>query len=70
MVSVLSEVSGSVWKIEVRIGQAVAQGDPLVIIESMKMEIPVEAPVGGTVAEIRVAEGEPIAEGAVVVVLR
>jgi acetyl-CoA carboxylase biotin carboxyl carrier protein len=69
MTAVFSEVSGSVWKIEVQVGQQVAEGDLLVIVESMKMEIPVEAPVGGTVTEIRVAEGEPIAEGAVVVML-
>jgi biotin carboxyl carrier protein len=47
----------------------VAAGDALVIVESMKMEIPIEAPAAGTVTEVRVAEGERIAEGAVVVVL-
>jgi biotin carboxyl carrier protein len=53
----------------VSVGQRVAAGDALVIVESMKMEIPVEAASAGTVAEIRVAQGERIAEGAVVVVL-
>jgi biotin carboxyl carrier protein len=62
-------VAGSVWKVEVTVGQAVAAGDALVIVESMKMEIPVEAPAAGTVAEIRVAEGDRVAEGAVVVTL-
>lgn len=66
---VCSEVAGSVWKIEVSVGQRVAAGDALVIVESMKMEIPIEAASAGTVAEIRVAQGERIAEGAVVVVL-
>jgi biotin carboxyl carrier protein len=53
----------------VSVGQAVAAGDALVIVESMKMEIPVEAPAAGTVAEIRVAEGDRVAEGAIVVTL-
>ena len=69
MVEVCSEVSGSVWKIECEVGQAVSEGDTLVIVESMKMEIPVEAPAAGTVAEIRVAEGDRVAEGAIVVTL-
>jgi biotin carboxyl carrier protein len=66
MALVRSEVAGNVWKIAVAVGQAVAVGDVLVIIESMKMEIPVEAPAAGTVRAIRVAEGEAVAEGAVV----
>lgn len=66
MAQVRTEVAGSVWKVEVAVGQAVAEGDVLVIIESMKMEIPVEAPAAGTVRALRVAEGEPVAEGAVV----
>jgi biotin carboxyl carrier protein len=69
MTAVRTEVAGSVWKVEVAVGQPVAEGDALVIVESMKMEIPVEAPRAGTVAEIRVAEGERVAEGAVVVTL-
>lgn len=63
MKKVLSEVSGSVWKVEVAVGQVVAAGDTLLIVESMKMEIPVEAPVGGTVTEVLVAEGEAVADG-------
>lgn len=66
MAQVRTEVAGNVWKVEVAIGQAVAAGDVLVIIESMKMEIPVEAPAAGTVRALRVAEGDPVAEGAVV----
>jgi biotin carboxyl carrier protein len=69
MTAVRTEVAGSVWKVEVTVGQAVAAGDALLIVESMKMEIPVEAPASGTVAEIRVAEGDRVAEGAVVVTL-
>lgn len=59
-----SEVAGNVWKIEVAPGQAVAEGDVLIIIESMKMEIPIEAPRAGKVATIHVAQGEAIKEGA------
>ena len=66
---VLSEVSGTVWKVEVAVGQTVAEGDTLVIVESMKMEIPVSAPKAGTVAEIRTAEGEPVADGQLLVIL-
>ena len=64
-----SEVSGSVWKIEVAIGQKVAEGDILMLIESMKMEIPVVAERAGTVAAILVAEGDAIIEGQSVVTL-
>jgi acetyl-CoA carboxylase biotin carboxyl carrier protein len=66
---VRSEIAGSVWKIEVAVGDAVAEDDPLLILESMKMEIPLLAPRAGVVKEILVAEGEPIAEGVVAVIL-
>ena len=66
---VRSEIAGSVWKIEVAIGDEVAEEDPLLILESMKMEIPLLAPRAGTVKEILVAEGEAIAEGDVAVIL-
>jgi biotin carboxyl carrier protein len=57
-----SDIAGSVWKIETKAGQAVAEGEVLMILESMKMEIPVEAPAAGVVAEILVAAGQAIAE--------
>jgi biotin carboxyl carrier protein len=66
---VAAEIAGNVWKIETRVGAEVAQEDVLLILESMKMEIPVEAPRAGRVAEVRVAEGDSIEEGAVLVVL-
>jgi acetyl-CoA carboxylase biotin carboxyl carrier protein len=66
---VRSEIAGSVWKIEVAVGDTVAEEDPLLILESMKMEIPLLAPRAGVVKEILVAEGEPIAEGVVAVIL-
>lgn len=64
-----SEVTGNVWKVEVAAGQAVAEGDVLVIVESMKMEIPIEAPRAGKVAAIHVAEGESVREGALAIEL-
>jgi acetyl-CoA carboxylase biotin carboxyl carrier protein len=67
--NVLAQITGTVWKIEVQPGQAVREGDALVILESMKMEIPVEAPAAGKVTEIKVKEGDPVQEGAVLAVL-
>ena len=66
---VATEVAGKVWKIEAAIGQSVAAEDTLIIIESMKMEIPVVAPRAGVVSEIMVREGDPVAEGQIVAVL-
>ncbi len=64
-----AQITGSVWKIEKAVGDTVAEGDVLIILESMKMEIPVEAPCGGRVAEIRVEEGASVEEGAVLAVI-
>ena len=64
-----SEVAGTVWKIEVRVGDVVAEDQTLLIIESMKMEIPVGAPRAGTVLQLLVAEGEAVAEGQDVAVI-
>lgn len=58
-----SPVVGTVWKIDVAIGESVGEGDVIVILESMKMEIPVEAETAGTIAEILVEEGDAVAEG-------
>jgi acetyl-CoA carboxylase biotin carboxyl carrier protein len=66
---VKSEIAGSVWKIEVAVGDRVAADDPLIILESMKMEIPLVAPRAGTVKQILVSEGEQVAEGDDAVVL-
>jgi acetyl-CoA carboxylase biotin carboxyl carrier protein len=68
-IRVRSEISGSVWKIEVKIGDRVDEEAPLLILESMKMEIPLLAPGAGIVKEIRVKEGDAIAEGDVAVIL-
>jgi acetyl-CoA carboxylase biotin carboxyl carrier protein len=64
-----AQITGNVWKIEKAVGDAVEEGETLIILESMKMEIPVEAPCGGTLAEIRVAEGQSVEEGAVLAVI-
>ena len=68
-IRVRSEIAGSVWKIEVAVGDLVAEDDALVILESMKMEIPLVAPRSCVVREILVAEGEAIAEGDIAVIL-
>ncbi len=68
-IEVEAQITGSVWRIETSIGSDVEEDDVLLIIESMKMEIPVEAPEAGRVAEIRVQEGQAIEEGHVLVVL-
>lgn len=60
-----SHVSGTVWKIERQIGDALAAGDTVMVIESMKMEIPVEAPTAGTLVKLLVAEGDAVTEGQV-----
>ena len=64
-----SEVQGSVWKVEVAVGDRVASGDVLLILESMKMEIPVEAPVDGVVVEFKVTPEEAVEEDQVLVVV-
>lgn len=69
MTEVLSEMVANVWKVLVSPGDAVSAGDPLVILESMKMEIPVEAPTDGTVREVRVEEGGVVQEGDVLAVI-
>lgn len=64
-----AQITGNVWKIEKAVGDAVAEGESILILESMKMEIPVEAPCAGRIAEIRVSEGQSIEEGAVLAVI-
>ena len=69
MADVAAHITGTVWKIEVKVGQTVSSGETLVILESMKMEMPVEATEDGTVKEIRCKESQPVNEGDVLVVL-
>ncbi|MCY4130222.1 MAG: biotin/lipoyl-binding carrier protein [Gammaproteobacteria bacterium] len=67
--NVESEVTGSVWKVQVEVGDSVSEGDVILILESMKMEIPVESPADGTVAELRVQPEEAVQEDQVVAVI-
>jgi acetyl-CoA carboxylase biotin carboxyl carrier protein len=64
-----AHITGTVWKIETKVGDQVKAGDVLVILESMKMEMPVEAPGDGKVTEIRCKETQAVSEGDVLVVL-
>jgi biotin carboxyl carrier protein len=66
---VRAEMVANVWKVVVAAGETVAGGDTLVILESMKMEIPVLAESAGTVSDVLVAEGDVVQEGDVLVVL-
>lgn len=69
-VTVRSELNAIVWKIEIAIGAAVDAGDTLVILEAMKMEIPVAAPRAGTVKTVLIEEKQQIAEGQALVILQ
>ena len=64
-----AHITGTVWKIEVEVGDSVQEGDAVVILESMKMEMPVEAEDPGVVKEIRCSEGQSVSEGDTLVVL-
>jgi acetyl-CoA carboxylase biotin carboxyl carrier protein len=64
-----AHITGTVWKIETKVGDQVKAGDVLVILESMKMEMPVEAPDEGKVTEIRCKETQAVSEGDILVVL-
>ncbi|MDQ3915495.1 MAG: biotin/lipoyl-binding carrier protein [Actinomycetota bacterium] len=66
---VLAEMVANVWKVVAAAGDRVEEGDTICILESMKMEIPVEAPVAGTVARLDVAEGAVVQEGDVIAVI-
>ena len=69
MIEVPAHITGTVWKIEKKVGDAVVEGDILIILESMKMEMPIEAPAAGTVKELRCKETDAVAEGQVLVVI-
>lgn len=67
--NVQAHITGTVWKIEVKPGESVDEGQTLVIIESMKMEMPVESPIKGKVEQIAVTEGQAVDEGAVLLTI-
>ena len=66
---VVAQMTGTVWKIETAVGSSVGAGDTLLILESMKMEMPLESPSAGVVQEIRCQEGQAVSEGDVLLVL-
>jgi len=66
---IVADVAGKVWKIEAQPGAQLAAEDVILILESMKMEIPVVAPAAGTLKELQVKEGDAVAEGQIVAVL-
>lgn len=69
MPEIEAHITGTVWKIECQVGDGVSEGDTVVILESMKMEMPVEAEDEGTVKEILCEEGQSVKEGDTLVVL-
>jgi len=66
---VKSEVAGTVWLVETKTGASVQEDDTLIVLESMKMEIPVDAPCAGTVVEILVAKDDPVEEDQTVAII-
>ena len=70
MENIEAHITGTVWKIEVNEGDTVAEGDSVVILESMKMEMPVEAEVAGIVHAVLCAEGQAVDEGQPLVAIR
>jgi acetyl-CoA carboxylase biotin carboxyl carrier protein len=69
MPNIEAHITGNVWKIEVAVGDTVSEDDEVIILESMKMEIPVESEDDGVVKEIKCAEGDSVNEGDVLIVL-
>ena len=69
MTEVRAEITANVWQVHVEVGQQVAEGDTIAILESMKMEIPVESPVAGTVSRLDVAAEGQVQEGDLIAVI-
>lgn len=68
-IEVTSEVTGNVWKVQAKVGDVLAEEDVIMILESMKMEIPIEAPVAGKLIELLVAEEDSVDEDQVVAII-
>lgn len=68
-IEVASEITGTVWKVEKSVGDALEEADEIMILESMKMEIAVVAPADGKLAELLVSEGQAVEEGQVLAVI-
>jgi acetyl-CoA carboxylase biotin carboxyl carrier protein len=69
MTAIAAHITGVVWKIECSVGDEVAEGDTVVVLESMKMEMPLEAEDGGRVKEILCEEGQAVKEGDELIIL-
>lgn len=69
MTEVRAEITANVWQVQVEAGQQVAEGETLAILESMKMEIPVESPVAGIVREMKIAPNDQVHEGDLIAVI-
>ena len=69
MVEVQAEIAANVWQVPAEEGQMIAEGETIAILESMKMEIPVESPVAGTVKEIKVAPNDQVQEGDLIAII-
>ena len=69
MTEVRAEIAASVWQVPAEVGQVVAEGDTIAILESMKMEIPVEAPCAGTIIEIRVKPEDQVQENDIIAII-
>jgi acetyl-CoA carboxylase biotin carboxyl carrier protein len=70
MMEIRADIDASVWQVHVEVGQEVSQGEELIVLESMKMEIPVEASIAGAVASLSVAPGDTVKRGDVLLVLQ
>ena len=70
MIEVQAEIAANVWQVPAEEGQMIAEGETIAILESMKMEIPVESPLDGTVAEVGVREGDVVNEGTKIAIVR
>lgn len=70
MTEVRAEITANVWQVHVEVGQQVSEGDTIAILESMKMEIPVESPAGGMVSEVRVKPEDQVQEGDLIAVIQ
>ncbi len=66
---ITAHITGTVWKIEKQVGDPVAEGETVVILESMKMEMPVESPIAGPLSELRCQEGDAVQEGDVLALI-
>ena len=69
MAEIVAHITGTIFQIEKKVGESVVEDEEVIILESMKMEIPLESPIDGIITEILVAEGDPVEEGTVVAIV-